>query len=338
MSVNRSRCIIALFMLVACGTTTPPAPSFSVLKQGETAALLSIWGTSSSDVWVTGARPSATANPTIVHLAGGVWTRIDSNQSGIDLWWVFGFAGGDIFFSGSGGTILRYRGGNFEKLQTPSSTATIFGMWGPTSEDVWAVGRATAMGPGVALWHFDGTTWSSVDPPTGFPTGLLAFKVHGQRSDDVWISCSGGATLHWNGSALEYLPTGTQASLFSIVTTSSEVVTAGDMSGTTGTGALYENDGTGWQAAALAVPAAWRGVAGSTDEVYAVGDSGIIAHRDAAGAWSTIKQTLIQLAFHAAWIDPDGGFWGVGGLFDSQPLSDGFLLYFGTADIPRVTN
>jgi hypothetical protein len=41
-------------------------------------------------------------------------------------------------------------------------------------------------------------------------------------------------------------------------------------------------------------------------------------------------QTLVDLDFHAAWVDPDGGLWGVGGIFDAaSATSDGFLLYRG---------
>ena len=142
--------------------------------------------------------------------------------------------------------------------------------------------------------------------------------------------------MHWTGAALEYVPTPDKATLFSIVTTSTDVVTAGTVTAA-GVGALYENAGS-WQPAALSIPYQWRGLAASaTDEVYAVGDQGLIAKRDTAGAWSLVKQSLIQLSFHAAWVDPDGGLWGVGGAFDQTPLTqDGYLLYLGAANVPPI--
>ena len=34
---------------------------------------------------------------------------------------------------------------------------------------------------------------------------------------------------------------------------------------------------------------------------------------------------------HAAWIDPMGGAWAVGGQFDDSPTTEGVLLYKGDA-------
>ena len=328
------RLAFAAYCLAACSSPAP-SPTVTLVEQNEPAALLSAWGSSASDVWVVGGRPDLASGPTVLHFDGNTWSRLDAGQPGIDLWWAFG-VGGDVFFSGSGGTILRYRGGVFEALPTPSTDGVVFGMWGPTAQDVWAVGRVGS-GAGLLLWHFDGTTWTAVAPPVGFPPGLLGFKVHGQRTDDVWFSCSGGMTLHWNGSALEAVSTGDTASLFSIVTTPTTVITAGAV-GTTGGGALDENAGGGWQSAALVLPAAWRGLAASpTGEVYVVGANGLVARRDDTGAWAQIEQTLVQQSFHADWIDPDGGLWGVGGDFDHTPLTqNGFLVYRGTLHVPAI--
>jgi hypothetical protein len=47
---------------------------------------------------------------------------------------------------------------------------------------------------------------------------------------------------------------------------------------------------------------------------------------------------VTQLTFHAAWVDPTGGLWGVGGMFDTLPLtSEGFLAYYGAAAIPEAS-
>jgi hypothetical protein len=329
-------------ILLGCGSPATdggdaagdPAAHVTLVAEGEAAALLSIWGSSTADVWVVGGRPTAlAAGPTILHRDGAGWTRVDSGQASLDLWWVFGFAGGDVLFGGSGGTILRHRDGAFEKMTTPRASGIVFGLWGAAPDDVWAVGDARESG--AIIWHFDGAVWSEVAPPVDLPPGTTAFKVHGQSSDDVWISCSGGATLHWDGASLAYVQTDADPSLFAVVTTAADAVTAG---GGSGGGALYENDGSGWSRAALDSPYAWRGLAAAAGRVYAVGEYGLIGRRDGAGAWSIIQQQLIQLPFHAAWIDPDGGFWGVGGKFDQEPLTeDGFLLYMGTSDIEEVS-
>lgn len=303
---------------------------WQLADSNEPASLLSIWGTSVSDVWVAGGRSAPAGGPTLLHRTGETWSRVDSGAHGVDLWWVFGFDNGDVLFSGSGGTILRYRGAAFEQMTTPRS-GIVFGMWGAAPDDVWAVGSGDD-GHGI-VWRYDGTQWSDAAlPPEGVPD--LVLKVHGQRSDDVWMSCAGGVTLHWDGTALTRVPTALTASLFSIVTTADDVVAVG---GATGEGDIVENAGAGWVTQPVLVPVAWRGVAAGTDRVYAVGESGVVAQRSTDG-WGVLQQSVTQLAFHAAWVDPQGGLWGVGGMFDTLPLtSAGFLTYYGPATIKQVS-
>ncbi|HEY4178825.1 MAG TPA: hypothetical protein VGM90_18390 [Kofleriaceae bacterium] len=319
--------------LAACGDDGGGAVSFTLVGKDQPSALLSAWGASPSDMWVVGGAPDAASGPTVLRLDGDAWTHLDTGQTGIDLWWVFGFAGGDVFLSGSSGAILRYRDGSFERMPTPSSTGIVFGLWGATPDDVWAVGRSST-GGGALLWHFDGATWATVAAPSELPASSIAFKVSGRSSDDVWISCSNAGTLHWTGTSFEYLPIGGLASLFSIAVTPSDVVAAGSPT-TGGAGALYENSGASWETASLAVPITWHGVGAGADQVYAVGDSGVIGHRDASGVWDVLDQSLIQRSFHASWVDDEGGFWGVGGEFASSPLTAGFLLYRGTRHVPH---
>jgi hypothetical protein len=299
-------------------------------SSAEPAALLSVWGTSASDVWVAGGRGELAGGPAILHLDGQAWSRIDSGQLGVDLWWVFGFDGGDVFFTGSGGTILRDHGGVFEKMTTPRS-GIIFGLWGASPDDLWAVGSGDD-GHGI-VWRYDGSAWRDAEvAPSELPALIL--KVHGQRADDVWISCAGGAALHWDGTALTRMPTGTTSSLFSIVTTPDVVVAVG---GYTGLGEILEYNGTGWTKLPSLIPVAWRGVAAGAGQVYAVGTAGATARRTAAG-WSLLARPPTQLDFHAAWVDPDGGLWGVGGKFDTVPLTqEGFLTYYGVTTPAEVS-
>jgi len=323
------RPLLWIFLLACTSSPSPPAWHVAT-SSNEPAALLSVWGTSASDIWVTGGRSELTGAPAILHLDGEAWKRVDSGQRGIDLWWVFGFEGGDVFFTGSGGTILRYRDGAFEKMTTPRS-GIIFGLWGASSTDLWAVGSGED-GHGI-VWRYDGAAWQDVGASVAELPSLV-LKVHGQRADDVWISCAGGAALHWDGAALTKMPTGTKSSLFSIVTTPDVVVAVG---GYTGLGEILEYDGAAWSELPSLIPVAWRGVAAGADQVYAVGVSGAAAQRTAAG-WQLLDRPPTQLDFHAAWIDPQGGLWGVGGHFDTVPLTqDGFLAYYGVVTPAEVS-
>jgi len=319
-----------LLLLAACAGDGARSARWQLASSGEPAALLSVWGTSASNVWVAGGRSELTAGPTILHLDGTTWSRIDSGQRGLDLWWVFGFDGGDVFFTGSKGTILRYRGAAFEQMTTPRS-GIIFGLWGATPDDLWAVGAGDD-GHGI-VWRYDGSAWHDVDMPPSLPN--LVLKVHGQRADDVWISCAGGVTLHWDGVALDRIPTGITSSLFSIVTTPDVVIAVGGNPGLLGQ--IVEYGATGWTAQPSLIPVAWRGAAAGADQVYVVGESGTVGQRTATG-WSLLDRPMTQNNFHAAWVDPEGGLWGVGGMFDTLPLtSEGFLAYYGVATLSEVS-
>jgi len=320
--------LIAAISGAACGGTARPV-DWQLVANGQPGALLSVWGTAADDVWAVGGRGELSGKPAVLHFDGNAWTRVDSGVASVDLWWVFGFAGGDVFFTGSGGTILRYRSGQFERMATPRS-GIVFGLWGAAANDLWAVGAGDD-GRGI-VWRYDGAQWRDANPPADTPG--LVLKVHGQRGDEVWISCASGVTLHWDGAALTRVPTGVASSLFSIVTTPDVVIAVG---GGAGVGDIVEHDATGWTTRPNLVPVAWRGVAAAGDTAYAVGQSGVVAQR-VAGNWSILMQPVTQLAFHAAWVDPDGGLWGVGGMFDTLPLtSAGFLTYYGSAPITEVS-
>ncbi|MEO8702913.1 MAG: hypothetical protein ABI867_22905 [Kofleriaceae bacterium] len=312
--------LLLLPLLVACGGSDRSEPAWTVLSTGRTSSLLSVWGTSPDDVWVVGGRESLAGPPVVLHREADAWTLVDTGETGIDLWFTFGFEGGDVFFSGSGGAILRYRDGAFERFATPR-TGILFGMWGASATDMWAVGSGDD-GNGI-VWRFDGTAWTEVPLPADVPH--LVFKVHGQSSTDVWICAANGVTLHWDGVALVRQAAPTASSLFSVVTTADTAITVG---GTT-VGEIFELGSEGWlPVAPLLSPVAWRGVAAGTDVVFAVGESGAIAERR-DNQWAVVER-LVTDDFHAAWVDPDGGLWGVGGRFEALPLtSDGFLAYYG---------
>ena len=260
-AMMRRRVLLLLCVLVACGGDD--GPSWHMLSTKQPAALLSIWGTSPRDVWVVGGRSELDGAPTLLHLDGDAWTRVDSGLHGVDLWWVFGFDGGDVFFTGSGGTIVRYHNATLEQMTTPRS-GTIFGLWGATPTDLWAVG-AGDNGQGI-VWHYDGSQWQDVANAPALPNRV--FKVHGQRADDVWISCAGGLSLHWDGTALTSMPTGITSSLFSIVTTPDLVISAGGTPGQEGQ--IVEHGAAGWTTQPLRSPVAWRGVAAAGDQAFAL--------------------------------------------------------------------
>jgi hypothetical protein len=106
MKLRTSYCLCALFSALGAGCSDEGTRSEWQLLHGSLpGALMSIWGTSSTDVWAVGADGGAGAQ--VFHFDGAVWSSLDSGHEG-DLWWVFGLPSGSVYMGGTGGTILRY--------------------------------------------------------------------------------------------------------------------------------------------------------------------------------------------------------------------------------------
>ena len=325
MSTRLVGCVLAfaagIGALGACGGDD--GPTWTVVTEGQPAALLSAWGSSATDVWVVGGDPRDGTGPIALHYDGASWTKLDTGLRSVDLWWVTGIPGGPIFMSGSNGTIVRYQNGVFEKQVTPGNFI-VFGMWGAAPDDVWAVGGS--FGGNGFVWRYDGTAWKTVtDVPADITSQGTCWKVNGRAAGDVWISATSGTTLHWNGTALERVDVPVDGSLLSVAGNSQRFTTVGGAF----TGVIYENDGSGWKSVLPSGGPTLTGVAVSEDQAYAVGQFGTVLSRDDDGGWAVDKPRVTDQNLHAAWIDPSGGVWAVGGRFDTPPTKDGVLIHKG---------
>jgi hypothetical protein len=333
-----------LLLVLACGSDDPAQQdaSWQVVHDGLPGALLSVWGSSASDVWAVGADAGDGAGPTVLHLEGGSWSRLETGQSG-DLWWVHGFAGGPLFMGGSGGTILRFDpsggGSGFTRMNTPGGPAAtgsgvVFGVWGSSPDEMWAVGGAAGGASGAFAWRLEGDTW--VEAP-GFPPELrdneALWKVFGRGPDDVWMVGTDGTMLHWDGAALSRAFAGIAESLFTVHGNSQRFAAVGGF----GTGLLLEHP--------VSAPASEPWVDASPDGAFsiigvclteggghAVGEFGYVAERG-AGGWAS-EQTGLDAVFgsrslHSVWVDPGGGVWAAGGQVRVPPLVEGILVHRG---------
>lgn len=318
-----SRCLLlGIALFAACGGDDGPTEApWVTITESRPAALLSVWGSSATDVYVVGGDPRDGTGPMVFHYDGAAWTKLDTTQRDVDIWWTFGFEGGPVFFSGSNGTILRYQNNTFEKLTTPGN-AIVFGMWGAAPNDVWAVGGN--FGGGNFVWHFDGAAWTAVTVPEVTTTDTL-WKINGRAANDFWISGTTGITLHYNGTAFERVDVPVEASLFSVAAMDDRFIAVGGAFD----GILFENDGSGWQSKIPTGGPILSGVTASADQAYAVGQFGAVLKRSSSGSWSAEQDVPTNQNLHAAWIDPSGGVWAVGGHFDTPPMSGGVLIHKG---------
>jgi hypothetical protein len=92
----------SVFLLFACETTPSPAESWHTVFTGLPGALLSVTGTSDSDVWAVGSDANDGQGPLVLHFDGSAWKRYVTGISG-DLWWAQVFADGSVFAGGTAG-------------------------------------------------------------------------------------------------------------------------------------------------------------------------------------------------------------------------------------------
>jgi hypothetical protein len=319
--------LVSILGGVACNGESDP--TWQIVHEELPGALMSVWGTSSSDVWLVGADPGNGTGPMVLHYDGQTWTRKSTGATG-DLWWVTGFAGGPVFLGGEGGLMLRYSGGQFEQLTTPGA-GTVFGIWGAAPDDVLAVGGSLGGSSGAFAWHYSGDAF--VDA-AGFPTELSStdsiWKIHGRSASDIWLVGTNGLTIRYDGTSFEQVPSGTTRSLFTVHGNSERTVAVGGY----GTGTVIENDGSGWVDVTTPAMVQMVGVYLTEDDGYAVGIDGAVYRRTDTGWQPEATNLAVYEQFHAVWLDPEGGVWAVGGQTLSEPLIRGVLIYKGITKIP----
>jgi hypothetical protein len=327
-------CLLFNAGLLACGSGEPstPEPRWQLVQDELPAALLSVWGTGTSDVWSVGADAGDGTGPLVLHLEGGSWSRLETGASG-DLWWVFGFEGGPIYMGGAGGTILRYEAGVFTRMDTPGN-GVVFGLWGSAPDTMWAVGGEAGGARGAFAWRLEAGSWVSAQ---GFPSELAEtdalWKIFGRGADDVWMVGTGGKMLHWDGTALSAGFAGLAESLFTVHGNGQRFAAVGGF----GTGLLIEKavgatTADPWLDQSPPGAPSLIGVCLADDAGYAVGEFGYVARRGAT-AWVT-EETGLESVFgsrslHSVWIDPTGGVWTVGGQVRVPPLTQGVMLHRG---------
>lgn len=312
--------LLAAAMLAGCQDEN----RWRVVHQQLPGALLSVWGDSASDVWTVGGDPGDGQGPMVLHFDGSTWQRLGTGQRG-DLWWVFGFAGGPLYLGGAGGMILRYEGGAFTRMRTPG-TDVVYGIWGSSPTDLWAVGGVEGGSHGAFAWRSTGNDWILAP---GFPSDLAAtdalWKVHGRGASDVWMVGTGGNVVRWDGTTMSRMSTGTGESLFTVHASAQRFAAVGGF----GTGRILENEGAGWVNVSPPAASPLIGVCLSEESGYAVGQDGAMYRRGGAGWAAEDTGLMVDEALHSVWIDPEGGVWAAGGQVLTLPLIRGLLLHKG---------
>ncbi len=293
------------------------------------ASLLSITGTGTDDVWTVGA--DAGTGPQALHFDGSSWKALEVASDG-DLWWVWRGPDQVAWFAGKGGRVIRY------DLADDSSVAevldpavTLFGIWGTSEDDLWAVGGNISLSAnGAALFHREEGAWTEVELPAGAASKFAMYKVWGSSATDVWICGIGGAIAHFDGDGWSDVESGTDRDLFTVSGAGTDEAYA---VGGIASAAITRWNGTAWTDESPDFAPQFNGVSMTSDGPVAAGRTGEIWHRAEDGSWARDGRGIASFKdFHATWVDPDGGIWAVGGKLSSN--TEGTLVYGGSDTIP----
>jgi hypothetical protein len=333
-------CVARDYMCTENGTVAPtptPAPQVGALAavlEDLPGALLSIAGTSATDVIAVGADPGDGMGPMVLRYDGASWRRLTSGATG-DLWWISVTPiDGRFFMSGAGGLVLRFDPvtESFDRDETPT-TGLLYGIWGTGAGDLWAVGDRMPAGSGGALvLRNQGGGWGEVDvsdlrPPQGVPA---LFKVWGRAADEVYAVGSQGVILRFAGENWDLFPSGTTRNLFTVHGVGDLVSAVGGFENA----AIVELDGDAFvDVTPSGFPPQMNGVFAREQGPAVAGGVGRSTAVREGGVWRVVDADSDGLRdYHAVWVDPDGGVWAVGGDLTAA-LDRGVVAYGGPRQV-----
>jgi hypothetical protein len=143
---------------IICYTSATSA--WASMTSGTTSTLRGVWGSAWNDVYAVG------NGGIILHYGGTSWSAVTSSHKPLgfsaDLYGVWG-TGGTVYAVGEGGAVLECSDGVNWTAMDSNSTQHLYGAWGSSTADVYAVGVATKTAG--TLLHYDGNAakdWTSV--------------------------------------------------------------------------------------------------------------------------------------------------------------------------------
>jgi hypothetical protein len=262
---------------------------------------INVWGPAPDDLYVVGGTPDQGA---IMHFDGAAWSPLD--LGGLDvplLHWVHGFGPDDITVVGRSGTVIHWDGAAWSRQETPVQE-DLWGVWGASPDDLWAVGGAGRRAGQQTILHYDGATWTAHPPPVLLRANVFAFfKVWGTGADNVYIVGQRGVVLHWEGSAWTEEFAGVSSDLIALWGSGPDRIVA---VGGRGAGVASVWNGAAWQPLDLTPLPGLNGVWVSAGGVaYAVGVGGLNVKLDSQTlayehAFVSLP-TVAPLDFHAVY-------------------------------------
>jgi hypothetical protein len=310
--------------------------TWHVALSGLDNALLAVWGGAHDDLWFVGADKRDGLGPLVVQAGQGrTFNRVDVrgvDPAGGHLWWVHG-GGSAVWMVGEGGRAFRYDRvrDELERIDT-GTTATLYGVWGASDSELWAVGGRVLpdVGPPVIVR----LTPEGGAPVADLPQEVLGqgtfFKVWGAGPDDIWVVGEQGRVLHYDGEDWKVVPLDAKPRLVTIHGAGQDVVAVGGAT----QAVILEHDGAAFRDRSPEGVTLLSGVhVGPSGEALAVGMVGLVMRREAAGEpWRSMAGLPVVKDWHAVWRDQRGDWWLVGGnLLSASRFDEGVILRLGPA-------
>jgi hypothetical protein len=309
LALGAAACALAL---PGCPEPAPVwAPAFDATERGW---LMNVAAAAADDVWAVGGTPT---DGLAMRYDGASWAEVPVPDGVALLNWIMPFAEDRAIAVGNGGAILRWDGAAFTPMES-GTTEDLWGVWGASPDDVWAVGGSGFPGSEPTLLHLDGSGWSAVAFPALERANVHAFyKVWGSSASDVWVVGQRGAVLHHDGSAWREELVGASDDLVAVWGTGPDHVV---MVGGRSNGIVVTYDGVDFVTTPLAPLPGLNGVWMDGDRVFHVaGIEGTLATIDHATlAWTDDAAPYTRLTYHSITGDPSGRLWAVGGSLMSQ--------------------
>ncbi|MDM7999808.1 MAG: hypothetical protein QUS33_07390 [Dehalococcoidia bacterium] len=228
-----------------------------------------------------------------------------TQTSGIELtlYGIWGTSPADVFAVGEGGTILHYDGTSWSSMSSGVSAA-LFGVWGSSSTDVFAVGETGT------ICHFDGNSWNSI--PSGTSKHLRG--VWGTDNESVFAVGYSGAILHYDGTSWSQMDNATSSHLTCVWGTSpADVFAAGN------NGLVLHYDGISWSVLLQNSHPNFLSIWGvASNDAFAGGVGGMILHYDGI-SWSEMDTGVTSDLY---------GIWGASSTDVFAVGLDGTILHY----------
>lgn len=286
--------------------------------------LLNVGGSGPAQLFAVGGELNG--GSTIMGFDGSSWSAVDTGLDLPLLNWVHATSATDVTIVGQEGTIVHFDGSVWTKTDAPRDQ-NLWGVWGASSDDLWAVGGNARSDGDATILRYDGTSWTEVTIPELQKANVRAFfKVWGTSADNVYMVGQNGAVLHWDGATLTEELVGASDDLIALWGTGpDEIVAVGGRSN----GIVSVFDGTEWRTENLSPLPGLNGVWMRTPGVaHIAGARGTLATLDTTTFTVTVAAEVITPNdFHAVFGDGAGTIFGVGGnLFSVAGPFEGLAL------------